>query len=77
MLEKCDKAVESCKSALDARKEEIKLCRLGLMQSLERNSDLESQVSDQNQKLQSPFRNPFIMTTVGVVLGILVIGIAK
>jgi hypothetical protein len=38
--------------------------------------DLTDEVRARDEKLKSPFRNPFIMGTVGVVIGILVTGIA-
>lgn len=75
-LKKCDEAVESCKAALEARKEEIKLCRLGLSQSLDRNDQLARELDDKNSQLQKFYRNPFIMTTLGVVIGIVVTGLA-
>lgn len=67
----CDSALNSCSQALEARKEEVKLCRLGLSQSIERNAVLERTVQDQNDKLQSPLRNPFVMTALGLVIGVL------
>lgn len=76
-LEKCDQAVSACKVALDARNEEIQLCRLGLVQSIDQSAGLYEELEKSKAQLQSPLRNPFIMTTVGIVLGIIVIGIAK
>jgi hypothetical protein len=75
-LSKCDKALTSCAEAVDAKNKEISICRLALDQSLGQSANLAMDLEDKERALSSPFRNPFIMTTVGVVLGILVGGFA-
>ncbi len=62
-------------AALQRRKREVTLCNLGLTQSIEQQGRLTYEVREAQDKLQSPFRNPFVMTTVGVVLGLVVGGI--
>jgi len=72
----CDKVLGACDAALKARKEEVRLCDLALQQSKGNSTALNQRVDELNGKLESPIRNPFIMTTVGVVIGIIVGGIA-
>lgn len=75
-LTSCDAAIDAAQDVIDARNKEIQLCRLALTQSVEMSQGLNSELVETRSKLESPFRNPFIMTTVGVVLGILVTGFA-
>lgn len=72
----CDTVLDKCDAALQARKEEVRLCDLALKQAKGNTVELNKLVDEQNKKLESPTRNPFIMTTVGVVLGLIVGGIA-
>lgn len=75
-LNSCERAVGLCKETLDLKNEEIKLCRLGLQQAINNGVDLKFDLDAANAQLNSPFRNPFIMATVGVVIGIVVTGLA-
>ncbi len=68
--------MNACRSAVRERNEETKLCRLGLTQVSEENVALRNELGKANSKLESPLRNPFIMTTVGVLIGIAVTGFA-
>lgn len=73
----CNDVIKSCDSALAAKNNEIKVCRLGLTQTLDENVALNEQLKSANNKLASPLRNPFFLTTVGVVIGIVVVGFVK
>jgi hypothetical protein len=75
-LDLCTRTVTACREALDARNEELKLCHLGLTQVRDQNVMLRTELETANQKLESPLRNPFIMATVGVLIGIAVTGFA-
>lgn len=75
-LDRCRYATGLCKEALDLRNEEIRICRLGLTQAVHANADLKLSLDDANAKLNSPLRNPFVIGTVGVLIGILVTGLA-
>lgn len=72
----CDSVLAKCDAALAAKNKHIEKLELGLTKQTERVADLSNQVQEANEKLQSPFRNPFIVGTVGVALGILIMGIA-
>lgn len=72
LLSKCNVAVEDCRAALDARNKEIQLCRLGLIQSLDRQGQLNANLEDAQDKLGSPFRNPWLMIALGLVIGVAV-----
>jgi hypothetical protein len=61
---------------VNEKNKEIALCRLALTQSVDRGTAISIELDEAQSKLQSPFRNPFIMTTVGVILGLVVGGIA-
>lgn len=71
----CDDIVRTCDAALEARKKEVSLCRLALRQSMDRSAMLELEVENQNKKLGSFTRNPFIMATIGIVTGFVVTGL--
>lgn len=72
----CEQVIQACDAALDAKNREIGLKDLAIQQRQDQIVELNSELQDANSKLQSPVRNPFIMTTVGVLIGILVTGIA-
>lgn len=72
----CEEVIQKCDAALEAKNKQIKKLELGLATQTERVADLSSQLEDKNSQLQSPFRNPFIMGTVGVLIGIVVTGYA-
>lgn len=71
---RCQDVIVACDKALAARKEEVRLCNLALRQSMDRSSRLEIEVEQKNKQLASPIRNPWIMSAVGLVLGIVVVG---
>lgn len=75
-LNSCERAVGLCKEALDLKNQEIQLCRLGLQQAINNGVDLKFDLDAANAKLNSPLRNPFFIGTVGVLIGLVVAGIA-
>jgi len=72
----CGEVIKTCDAALVAKNREIQLCRLGLVQSVDRIAGLEVELEKRNSQLQSPLRNPFVMGMVGVLVGIVVTGYA-
>lgn len=54
----------------------IELKDLAIQERDKQISVLVGQVEDANKKLQSPTRNPFVVGTVGILIGILVTGVA-
>lgn len=71
VLDKCDKALNDCTAAIDAKNQEIAVCRLALDQSLDRTVHLVMDLDDANRKLSSPFRNPYLMIGAGAAIGAL------
>ena len=72
----CEEVLSKCDAVLAAKNKQIEKLELGLAAQTGRVADLSNQLEDKNSQLQSPFRNPFVMTAVGVVIGILVTGYA-
>jgi hypothetical protein len=77
VLTKCSEAVEDCQKTVESKNTEISLCRIALVQSEEKRVETYLQLQTAEDKLRSPIRNPFIMITFGVVLGLVVGGISK
>lgn len=76
LLNQCAVGYDHCTDALKARSAEAATCELGLKQTTDQLATLNSQIQTKDKQLESTFRNPFVMTTLGVVLGILVTGYA-
>lgn len=72
----CQDLINKCDAALEARKTELQLSNLALMQSMERSAMLEVELEHKEAKLRSFTRNPFIMSALGLVVGIVVTGYA-
>jgi len=70
LIDKCAQAIQIYDMALGEMEGYAKLCE-------ERNQGLNAELFNTQKKLESPLRNPFIMGTVGIVIGILVMGIAQ
>lgn len=76
LLLECSALLDESKKVIEAKDKTIELKDLALTKTNQQVADLYWQVEESNKKLSSPFRNPFIMTTVGVVIGIIVTGYA-
>lgn len=74
---KCDDVIKAADKALAAKDQEIKVCRLGLTQTLDENTALNDELKNTKAKLESPLRNPFVMGSVGAVLATVLIVFAK
>ena len=72
----CLDVIKACDIALEKKEKEIELKDLALKQSQDHLSRTLGDLENAREQLGSPFRNPFIMVTVGVVLGIVVTGVA-
>lgn len=70
----CQDVISKCEKAIETRKEEVRLCNLGLAQSQEALAQTDAMLKAAETKLQSPTRNPFVLVTFGVVVGILITG---
>ena len=64
--------IQKCDAALAAKDVHIEKLNLGLTESRHLNEIQSTEIKSLNGSLSSPIRNPFIMITVGVVVGILV-----
>ncbi len=68
----CDEIISTCDKALSTRKEEIKLCQLGLVQTLDQNQILSSELARKNSQLQAWYRSPWLLLALGLAAGIVV-----
>lgn len=73
----CNDVIKSCDTALAAKDNEIKICRLGLTQTTDENAALNVELKSANAKLESPLHNPWVMGSVGAVLATVLIVFAK
>lgn len=71
-----EECITLCDEALESQQQVIDQLDLGLVECKDEHSNRINEVTDLQDKLDSPFRNPFIMGTIGVVLGIVVTGLA-
>ena len=69
-LTQCVEVVDQCKTALEARKREVELCRLGLQQSQSTNSQLNEELEQKNKQLEAWYRNPWLLLAIGLVGGV-------
>lgn len=76
LLTECMGLLNEAEQVIEAKDRVIGLKDLAIRQSAEYSADLYWKLDEAEKKLQSPTRNPFIMATVGLVLGIIVTGIA-
>jgi hypothetical protein len=73
----CQEVIAAADRAIEAKNKEIQICRLALDQTIDRALTLEKDVKDRDEKLSSPLRNPFVMATAGVLLGLVVAGYVR
>ena len=69
-LNQCVEVVDACQAALTARKDELKLCNLGLQQSMSTNTQLNEEIENKNAQLSAFYRNPWLMLALGLVAGV-------
>lgn len=67
----CTDIISKCDKALEAKNEEIKQDEKLIKEINGSNEKLTEQVIDKNDKLKSPFRNPFFMSGAGAGFGLL------
>lgn len=70
-LAECNNVLTKCGETVKAKNKELNLCHIGLKQSLEFSAETNKQLDSANEKLASPFRNPFLLIPLGIALGIL------
>lgn len=69
----CNSVLQKCDEALQARKKELNLCNLALTQNLSETGELSTKLSDSEDKLNSIWRNPFLLIGLGLVGGVLLV----
>jgi hypothetical protein len=72
LLTECAQLLDESKAVIEAKDRTIELKDLAITKSQAQTAELYWQVEEANDKLSSPFRNPFVMTMVGVVIGAIV-----
>lgn len=65
----CDQVLSLCDKALDAKDKELKLCNLGLVQTLDAKEALRLELEEVKDKQNSIFRNPFLYLGIGLIAG--------
>lgn len=75
-LNSCWDAVGACNQVVKAKDKEISLCQLGLVQTLDHAAMLDLELKDTQDKLQSWYRNPFVMVALGLIVGGVAVGAA-
>ena len=72
VLDQCTITLNACDGALKARKKEVRLCSLGLVKSQDVISKQDSVIQDQQDSLNSIWRNPFFIGLIGFSAGVIV-----
>jgi hypothetical protein len=72
----CEDVIKACDTTIAAKDKDIELWKLTVTQVSTENASLRYAVDDRDEKLRSPIRNPFVMTAVGVLVGIIATGYA-
>lgn len=70
----CKDVITACDSALDSKNKEIQLNQLAIRQLTDQNTVLASDLTDAHESLNSWYRNPFVVGSIGALLGIFVAG---
>jgi hypothetical protein len=65
----CPEVLSACAAAYDARVEELRLSDLALTQSKDNSVQLTKEVEEANAKLDSLWRNPYVLIGVGLLGG--------
>lgn len=65
----CEDIVTACDSALAAKNVQIEKLNLGLTESMNQSTVLTKDLNEANSKLESPFRNPYLMIGLGIIGG--------
>lgn len=66
----CNQVIEACDEALEAKNKEIEQLHLGLVESMGQSTALTRDLGEANSKLESPFRNPYLMILLGGLIGL-------
>ena len=69
---KTKEALEQCVRTVDAKNKQIKLSDLALQQSRDANLELGKQIEATREENQAFYRNPFIMGTLGLLVGAII-----
>lgn len=73
----CDEVLGKCAKAVEAQERQIQLCDLALNIAVDQNAQLNLRVKELEESNQSIFKNPAVMIALGVVVGAVVVGVAK
>ena len=65
----CNDVIRSCDAAISAKNIEIHKLGVALRESRDQSGTLTTELNEANAKLESPFRNPFIVIPMAVVIG--------
>jgi hypothetical protein len=67
-----DEVIKACDSALEARKEELRLCNLGIKIRTDENVRLEKENADLRDASGVWYKNPFLLIALGLVGGVVI-----
>lgn len=70
-LKECDQVVDACDKALTARKRELTLANIALLQSLDSNASLQRDLNTAEDKLKSVWRQPTFTIPLGITIGVI------
>lgn len=76
-LGSCKLLLGQCSDVIDAKDAQINLCQLAVKYATGEAADIQAQLDTANSKLDSPFRNPFVMGAAGLVIGVVVMVLVK
>lgn len=70
----CQQVIQAAREALAKKDEQISVCQLGVKDLQDQNVLLNKQVQEKNSQLGAFYRNPWVMGTIGALIGIFVAG---
>ncbi len=68
--------IEACDKALEAKEKQVIVYKVYNRELMDQNMLLQNKVMDKEEELNKFYRNPVTMGTIGVLLGLVVAGIA-
>lgn len=67
-----DEVIAACDQALETRKEEVRLCKLGVQIRDDENARLSKENTDLRESRDAFYKNPYLLLLLGFVAGAIV-----
>lgn len=68
----CDEVLTACNDAFEAKKRELQLCDLGLLQTLDQLDVTKRDLRDEIESNNKIWKNPYLLIGLGVITGVII-----